>query len=54
VVVALVSLLPDAVVVPEMPGATTLGAVVLAVMHLTTAAACVVFLTDLPGRLAAG
>ena len=54
VVVALLSLVPDAVFVPQLPGATTLGAVVLAVMHLTTAAACIVFLTDLPGRRAAG
>jgi hypothetical protein len=51
--VALLSLVPDAVFVPTLPGATTLGAVVLAVMHLTTAAACVVFFTnwrDLAGR----
>ncbi|WP_246986058.1 DUF6069 family protein [Halorientalis marina] len=54
VAVALVSLIPDVVFVPQLPGATTLGAVVLGVMHLTTAAACIVFLTDLPGRRAAG
>jgi len=48
VVVALVSLVPDALFVPTLPGATTLGAVALAVMHLTTAAACIVFLTGRP------
>jgi hypothetical protein len=46
VVVALLSLIPDATFVPTLPGATTLGAVVLGVMHLTTAAACIAFLTD--------
>jgi hypothetical protein len=53
VVLAVVSIVPDVTVVPALPGATTLGAVVLAVMHLTTAAACIAFLTDWRARRAA-
>lgn len=45
-VVLVLSWIPDATAVPSMPGGTTAGAAVLALMHLTAAVVAVVVLTD--------
>lgn len=45
-VVLVLSWIPDATVVPAMPGGTAAGAAVLALMHLSTAVVAVVVLTD--------
>jgi hypothetical protein len=44
-VVLVLSFVPDVVVAPTLPGATTAGVVVLAVLHVTTAVVCVLALT---------
>jgi len=49
-VLLVVSLIPDFTVIPSVPGGTLLGGAVLAVMHVTTAVACVVVLTDVRRR----
>ena len=46
-VVLVLSLIPDATYAPTLPGATTLGVTVLAVMHVTAALVAVAVLTDL-------
>lgn len=46
-VVLVLSLIPDATYAPTLPGATTLGVVLLAIMHVTAALVAVVVLTDL-------
>jgi hypothetical protein len=45
-VVLVLSLIPDATYAPGLPGATTAGVAVLALMHVTAAIACLVNLTD--------
>jgi hypothetical protein len=46
VVVAVLSVVPTALVIPTQPGATTLGTATLAFMHAPPAAASILFLTD--------
>lgn len=48
-VVLVLSFVPDVVVAPALPGATTAGVAVLALLHVTTAVLCVLVLT---GRVA--
>jgi len=45
-VALLLSFLPSAFHVPNLPDSTTLGVALLAAMHVTTAVACVAVLTD--------
>lgn len=49
-IVLVLSIIPDVVFVPTLPGATTAGAALLAFMHVTAGAAAIVYLTDLPTR----
>ena len=46
-VVLVLSLIPDVTYAPTLPGATTLGVTVLAIMHVTAALVAVAVLTDL-------
>lgn len=49
-VVLVGSLIPDFTVIPNQPGGSLAGGVVLGVMHVTTAVVCVVVLTDARSR----
>jgi hypothetical protein len=49
-VVLVLSLIPDAVVIPNQPGGSLAAGAVLGAMHVTTAVVCVVVLTGVRGR----
>jgi hypothetical protein len=52
VVVLVLSLIPDAVVIPNQPGGSLAAGAVLGAMHVTTAVVCVVVLTGVRVRTA--